>query len=279
MKLNSLFIIAIILSSCYQNKKTTTETIEIANKNHIINTAFQSIIDSAQVTGAILIYDVQKDIYHSNDFDWADIGRLPASTFKIANSIIALESGVIENNSIVFKWDGQERALKNWEQDLVLRDAFQFSCVPCYQEVARNIGAKRMNEYLSKLDYGNMKVDSSNIDVFWLRGTSRISQFQQIDFLKRFYESELPISERTRTMMKKLLRIKQHKNYVLNGKTGWAIREGENNGWFVGYLEKEKQVYYFATNIAPTAQFDMAYFPMVRKKITLEAFKNLEIIK
>ncbi len=136
-----------------------------------------------------------------------------------------------------------------------------------------------MNEYLHKLNYGNMKVDSSNIDIFWLGGDSRISQFEQIDFLKRFHESKLPISERTRTIMKRLLLMKQHKNYALSGKTGWAIRDGKNNGWFVGFVEKGNEVFYFATNIAPTAQFDMKYFPMIRKKITLEALKNLKIIE
>ncbi len=144
MKPHHFLLITIILFSCSKKEKSNTYKKEIATKNQIISTTFQSIIDSAQVTGSILIYNPQKEVYYSNDFEWADIGRLPASTFKIANSIIALESGIIENDSIVFKWDGQERALKNWEQDLILKDAFQFSCVPCYQEIARKIGSKRI---------------------------------------------------------------------------------------------------------------------------------------
>ncbi len=279
MKSLHFLILTVIFSSCSERKKQPTYSKEVAHKNHIINTAFQSIIDTAKVTGSILIYDVQKDIYHSNDFEWADIGRLPASTFKIANSIMALESGAVENDSVIFKWDGQERALKIWEQDLILKDAFQFSCVPCYQEVARKIGSERMNKYLAKLDYGNMQVDSVNIDIFWLEGDSRISQFEQIDFLKRFHESELPIAERTKTITKRLMLIKRHANYTLSGKTGWAIRDGNNNGWFVGYLEKENEVYYFATNIEPTTQFDMQYFPIIRKKVTLEALKRLKVIE
>ena len=34
-------------------------------------------------------------------------------------------------------------------------------------------------------------------------------------------------------------------NYTLRGKTGWV----DKTGWFVGYLEQNNQVYYFATNI------------------------------
>ena len=90
-----------------------------------------------------------------------------------------------------------ERRLKVWEQDLTFKQAFHYSCVPCYQEVARKIGATRMNVWLNKLDYGQMHVDTTNIDVFWLEGDSQINQYQQIDFLKRLYRSELLISHRT----------------------------------------------------------------------------------
>jgi len=55
---------------------------------------------------------------------------MPASTFKIVNSIIALETGVVENDSTMFKWNGEKRRLPIWEQDLTFRDAFHFSCVP-----------------------------------------------------------------------------------------------------------------------------------------------------
>ena len=152
----------------------------------IPHAAFQQIIDSSLVKGAVLIYDPQKNTYYSNDFDWAKTGHLPASTFKIPNSIIALETGVVENDSTLFKWDGKKRALAIWEKDMILHEAFHRSCVPCYQEIARKIGVARMKAHLRKFDYGYMLVDSSNLDIFWLEGASRINQFQQIDFLSRF---------------------------------------------------------------------------------------------
>ena len=114
--------------------------------------------------GSVLIYHLNDDKYYSNDFAWCEKGNLPASTFKITNSIIALETGIVENDSTMFYWNGEKRRLKMWERDMPLRDAFHFSCVPCYQEVARGIGQERMNSYLKKLEYGSMKVDSTNID-------------------------------------------------------------------------------------------------------------------
>ncbi len=239
---------------------------------------FQQILDSANVYGSILVYDALKDIYYSNDFDRCKIGHLPASTFKIPNSIIALETGVISDDSTMIRWDGQKRRLSAWEQDLVFRDAFHYSCVPCYQEIARKIGVERMKAYLEKLDFGNMIVDSSSIDLFWLEGDSKISQFEQVDFLDRFYHSRIPVSKRTGDIMKRLMVIEENDTFRLSGKTGWSVRNGNNNGWFVGYLEKGVDVYFIATNIDPKVEFNMDLFTVIRRQISMKAFRAMGII-
>ncbi len=280
MKTYYFLIIFILLFSCSEKKNISLDKKEEATiSNQVVKPEFQSIIDSANIKGSLLIYDLQKDLYYSNNFEWANKGNLPASTFKIPNSIIALESGIIENDSTLLKWDGKKRYFKTWEQDLIFRDAFHLSCVPCYQDVAKKIGEKRMKKYLTKFEYGNMNIDSTNIDVFWLEGDSKISQFQQIDFLKRFRESQLPISKRTERIMKRMLIIVNNENYTIRGKTGWSVRNGNNNGWFVGYIETENKVYFFATNVEPKEKFNMKMFPKIRKAITYEALELLEIIK
>lgn len=278
MKIFYIAPILILFFSCIDKKTASDRKEDKAIEREIAVPEFQTIIDFANVKGAILVYDLESDMYYSNDFVWAKKGNLPASTFKITNSIIALETEIVENDSTLFKWNGEKRMLKNWEQDLIFRDAFHFSCVPCYQEVAGKIGVKKMTEYLEKLEYGNMKVDSTNIDLFWLEGESRISQFQQIDFLKRLYQSELPISERTETIMKRMLVIEDNDNYRLSGKTGWSIRNEYNNGWFVGYVEAQNKTYFFATNVEPKQQFDMDLFPRIRKAVTYKAFEQMRII-
>lgn len=267
-------IIFVFLISCSGNTKTSSlKPINKFTPKEITKPEFQSIIDSANVNGAILVYDLQKNRYYSNNFNWSKKGHLPASTFKIANSIIALETGVIENDTTLFKWNGEKRAVKAWEQDLILKDAFQFSCVPCYQEVARKIGVERMNEYLQKLNYGDIEVNSTNIDNFWLEGNSNISQFQQIDFLKRLYQSELPIKTRTEAIIKKLMFIEEMGDFKLMGKTGWSVRNGNNNGWFVGYIENNGTVYFFASNVEPKETFNMNLFSMIRKDVTNKALQ------
>ncbi len=280
MKNYYFLIIVISLSSCFGKKKNPpVQKEEAISENRIVKPEIQAIIDSAELVGSVLIYDFQKDIYYSNDYEWANKGNLPASTFKITNSIIALENGIVENDSTVFKWDGRKRRFKKWEQDLIFSDAFHFSCVPCYQDIARRLGEKKMNDYLKKLDYGKMEVDSTNIDFFWLEGNSQISQFQQIDFLKRFDQSKLPISVRTEGIMKRMMLIEDSDNYRLSGKTGWSNSNGIDNGWFVGYIELGAMTYFFATNVEPKQQFNMDKFPMIRKEITFKVLRKLDIIK
>lgn len=162
-------IILLISFSCFAQKRNNLE-------KRISKDSFRQLIDSLNLEGTILIYDLNNNKFYANDFDKAKKMKLPASTFKIPNSIIGLETGIL-NRSTVFKWDGKKRAFKIWEQDLKLQKAFQYSCVPCYQELAKQIGEKRMNEYLQKLNFGNMNVTATNIDNFWLKGASNINQF------------------------------------------------------------------------------------------------------
>lgn len=246
--------------------------------NQIQSQELQNIIDSSNVSGSILIYNLQTNTYYSNDFEWANVGHLPASTFKVPNSIIALETGVVENESTIFKWDGEKRRLSIWDQDLTFKEAFHYSCVPCYQEIARKVGVSRMKEFISRFDYGKMIIDTNSIDVFWLEGDSKVTQFEQIDFLKKFYLNELNLSERTNGIMRRLMIIETNENFILSGKTGWSIRNDNNNGWFVGYLEKEDEVYFFAVNIIPNQEFNMKMFAMIRKEIAMKAFEFIGII-
>ncbi len=141
-------ILAMLLFGCLEKKKEE-RTNRFKESRQLVLEEIQEIFDSSFVKGSILVFDPQRNIYYSNDFKWANQGKLPASTFKIPNSIIALETGIIDSDSSIIKWDGEKRNLAIWEQNLSFHDAFQFSCVPCYQEIAREIGENRMRKYLA----------------------------------------------------------------------------------------------------------------------------------
>ena len=261
----------LFLVSCHQIKTDNN-----VNPKQI-SVDFKALASDASIQGSILVYDLNKNSFYANDFNWANTGRIPASTFKIPHSLIALELGIAKDENSVFKWDGAKRAYKIWQQDLTFKQALHYSCVPCYQEIAGIVGVKRMKEFVHKFNYGKMDINANNIDDFWLSGNSKINQFEQIDFLKRLYLSQLPISHRTERIFKHMFITQQTDKYTLRAKTGLAVNGGEYNGWYVGYLETVDNVYFFATNISPKQNHDNS-FNNKRKSITIKALNQLGFI-
>jgi len=237
----------------------------------------KSIFDKYGLKGTMIIYDPHTNRYFGHNPALWDSAYLPASTFKIPNSLIGLETGVVDT-AVVFKWDGKKRSLPQWERDLTLREAFSVSCVPCFQEVARKIGPERMREYLVRLQYGQMDVNSSDIDVFWLEGNSGITPRQQVGFLQRLHDGKLPLKQSTMAAVKSIMLIEKTQDYSLCGKTGWAIRNGRNYGWFVGYIESGSNVYYLATLVMPKNQEKPSDFAIARKTVTMEILRFLSVV-
>jgi beta-lactamase class D len=255
---------------CFGQKAPVTD-----NTNWVQINEFDRILRENQLDGSILIYDLNRDIFYSNDFEWASIRRLPASTFKVPHSIIALATGVMLNEESIIKWDGEPKFLKSWEQDLSLKDALQLSCVPCYQYIASKIGVQSMQYYLEQLEFGQMEVNDQNLTVFWLEGNSGISQFEQVDFYRRLIGCQLIIPKDIQQKVKEMMILHDENEYRLYGKTGWAIRNGHNNGWFVGWLQTGSNNFIFASNVDPAKDFDMSLFPVIRKEVTQMALDHL----
>jgi len=238
----------------------------------------QTLLDSTHLRGVVLVYDEAANTYHANDYEWASTGQLPASTFKIPNTLIALETGVAPSPEHVFKWDGTDHWLDAWEQDLTLKEAFAASCVPCYQEVARAVGPERMRAELDKLAYTGMVFDSTTVDNFWLGGDSRITPFQQVQFLRRLHNEQLPIKASTQAAIRDIMVRERTQDYVLSGKTGWSVDGEKNNGWFVGFVKRGDEVFYFATNVEPGPGFDMDDFADARVMVTHLELRRLGVL-
>lgn len=252
---------------------------DISKAPRITSNEFGRILDSLSIKGSILVYDSENNKCYSNDFEWANTGYLPASTFKIPNTVIGIETGAVENDSTVFIWDGNARAFKSWEKHLTLREAFKVSCVPCYQEIARRIGLQKMKEYLRKFNYGKMVFEGGNLDMFWLEGDSKISQFGQIEFLQKLYFSELPVSENTIKLVKSIMVAEKNPDYTLSAKTGWSGRAGKDNGWYVGFLETRGNVFFFAVNVFPDKGIETDKFLPARINAARAGLKALGAIK
>lgn len=228
------------------------------------------------IEGAIAIYDSNNDSTYQHNPQRNQTPFLPASTFKILNSLIALENQVIANEIAILTWDGIEREIPQWNRDLNMTEAFKLSAVWFYQVLARRVGYQRMQQWVAKAGYGNQNIGrAEEIDRFWLEGELRITPQEQIQFLRRFYNNELPFSQRSLSIVKDIMIVEQTPDYTLRGKSGW-VGFGTNTtpqiGWYVGYLEQADNVYFFSTNI--NNDKDSA----ARMKLIRLCFKDLRLL-
>jgi beta-lactamase class D len=194
------------------------------------------------------------------------------------NSMIGLETGAISLTDTI-KWNGEDVWNDEWKKDHVMKTAFAVSCVPCYQQIARRIGVKRMIKYTAEANYGDLIIDSTTIDSFWLVGNSKISPMEQVQFIERLYHEDLPFSKNTMNNVKEIMLLEETDKYTVRAKTGWSQTETINNGWYVGYLTtSDQQAYVFATNVERTRSVSSDGFAKARKSITMAIFRKLGII-
>lgn len=237
----------------------------------------QKYFEKYELEGSFIMYDEARDECIRYNPQRCKEAFSPASTFKIPNTLIALEEGLLQDENTMIYWNGEAWQVQDWNQDLPLRNAFRLSCVPCYIQLAEKIGEEKYQQYLSEMHYGNEDPGGSERNAFWLDGNLRISQEQQIDFLRRLYHSDLPVSKRSIEIAKSILKEEETHSYTLSGKTGWNNELHDKDiGWYVGYVEKGENVYFFATNIeSPNASES---FGKARKDITLNVLEALKII-
>ncbi len=210
---------------------------------------------------------------------------LPASTFKIPNSLIALDTGVADGPDFALAWDRQKAPREDWwpdswARDHRLRTALPNSVVWFYQELARRIGPERMATHVRRFGYGNMDL-SGGIDRFWLGGGLRISADEQVDFLRRVHRGELGLAPRTTAVLKEILVLEDVPAYRLSGKSGTGPDgsggDGRQVGWHVGWVERGGQVWFYAMNLLHARVWE-DWPPQRRLELVKEILRELAVL-
>lgn len=219
------------------------------------------------IDGEIRVYNMALDTFRFT----------PASTFKIANALIALQTGIVTDENMKIKWDGINRTNKEWNKDLSLKEAFKVSSVPHFQEIAREIGSDTMKHWIDTLSYGNKNMQGP-IDSFWLNNQLKISPDEQLGFLKKLYFDQLPFRKTVQQAVREMMLQEDNTMYKLSYKTGWGFDEQKNNiGWVAGWIEENRHVYFFVTLVkTPDPAIDM---PTVRMNITKDILKELGFLQ
>lgn len=217
--------------------------------------ALDGVLERAGAEGAILIRRLSDGAEWTGGGARVDERFVPASTFKIANSLIFLETGIVADPySDTLEWDGVER-MPGWDSDQTLATAFRRSAVWAYQHWARHLGHDRMESFVDRLDYGNGEIGGAdNVALFWLQGPLEISAREQVDFLQRLEARALGFRPEVQDAVVDIMLHDEAgpaatQDWALYAKTGWAIRDEPNLGWFVGWLETPVETWFFAVNV------------------------------
>jgi beta-lactamase class D len=213
-------------------------------------------------TGAIVIYDQKNNRYFRYNEKRCAERFTPASTFKIPNALIGLETGAVKDAETVIARDKKKYPEDNWtsepfvhwKQDHTLRTAIKYSVVWYFRELARRVGEQRMKSYVEKFEYGNRDISGGltserMFEAFWLSNSLKISADEQIEFLRKFYDGKLPVSKRSTEIVKQILVQEETPEYKFSAKTGGGRNDEKALGWFVGYVETKDNRYFFALNI------------------------------
>lgn len=215
--------------------------------------------------------------------DSTDAGVLtpPASTFKIINLLIALETGVIKDELDTVGWIGSiDTAIYGYRpsiyKDMTVDEAFRVSAGWVFVELAKKVGRKRYLSYLNSIGYGNAEV--SNEADFWNFGPLAISPRNQVELLVKAYEGKLPFSQRNIDILKRVMATEKTDNNTIHSKTGWGWQNNTDVGWWVGYVERNDNVYFFATRITKDREAPSGNFMSCRIDITKRILTELGML-
>ncbi|MBK7704313.1 MAG: class D beta-lactamase [Acidobacteria bacterium] len=239
-----------------------------------VEKSWKKFFDDAGVTGGTYVYDLNQNKLTVYDRKRLDTEFIPASTSKIIHSLIFLDSGAIKDENETLKWDGTVHRIEAWNRDQNLRTAFKASAVWFYLDVSRRLTKDAMQRYYDAAKYGNRSTEGFG-DPYWVKGDLRITPRQQIDFLVNFHRNRLPFSPQVINIVKDIMIEEKTANYTLRAKTGWADAYTPQVGWWVGYVERAGNAYFFATELDIKSDADAPK----RKEITRAILKSMGIIE
>lgn len=223
------------------------------------------------LNGTFALYDPEKDLLLGCNEARAGTRYLPASTFKILNSLIAFETGVVKDAAEILPYGGGSQPVKAWERDMTIKEAIAVSNVPLYQGIARRIGLKRMADYVRRCAYGNAQIGDM-AGTFWLKGPLRISALEEVRFLTKLTLGRLPFSPRSLALLREIMPREpgEKTDSVIFYKTGLAAAAEPPIAWVAGWVELGGKSYPFALNFDAVREADAAKrLPLMRKALSL----------
>jgi beta-lactamase class D len=179
----------------------------------------------------------------------------PASTFKIPLSLIGFDSGILRDaDRPAWPYKEEYQAwIEDWKRTTTPQTWLRDSVVWYSQELTRALGEEKFHKYVEALRYGNRDV-SGGLTTAWLSSTLRISAVEQVSFVRRMVQRQLPVSRDAIDRTMAIMPMQESGGWRISGKTGTGFQrrpDGTNDpdrqvGWFVGWARRDGRVLVFA---------------------------------
>lgn len=248
-------------------QSTVGNPIELGDVRTVEREDLEAVFVEAGVTGTFVLFDAGDRSAVVVNPEGARERAVPASTFKLPNTLIALQTGEVSDvDEVISPESGEE---------LSLRQALPTADVPVHQEVADRIGYERMSTWVDRFDYGNRQVgEDGAMDRFWLEGPLEISALEQATFVAELAREELPVDIEHQQAVRDLLRVEEGANHQLFGRTGLGVNVDPVPGWWVGWVEDGDELHTFALRLEVEEEGDAD----LRESLGRELLVALEVL-
>lgn len=201
------------------------------------------------IDGSFVLYDMSNDEYLLYNEKFCIKRVSPDSTFKIYSGLFALEEDIISTDASSLKWDRTNQPFAAWNQDQTLDSAMKNSVNWYFQNLDHELGIPKLSQYYHKISYGNCDL-TGGIKEYWAESSLKISPIEQTELLSGLLTNKWHFHKENIQMIRNSLYLMDINSGKLYGKTGSGMANGKNtNGWFIGFLEQDSNIYCFALNL------------------------------
>jgi beta-lactamase class D len=239
-----------------------------------------------------LLYDLKEKKYVTKLNGSHCATQLPAaSTFKIPLSLMAYDAGILQDENTKIMWNKEPNIIESWNKDQTAKTWMEYSVVWYSQAITPQLSEKKIESYLKDFDYGNQNF-TGGIKTAWLtvnpanqeiRNTLKISGYEQVEFMEKFWKNKLRVVPLAVEMTKKILPKEVNPPHrTMQGKTGSGFFDDEMRyriGWYVAHLSVGLKEFIVVTNFVDNVEMPQPrnYGGLEAKELTKQLLSEQDL--
>ena len=208
--------------------------------------------------GAFVLYDPATSTYQVYNEKRAQ-EKFPAhSTVKLALAAAALNQQIVKDENDITQWDSTKYPrqdkwtgypFEHWTTEQNIITAIRYSVNWYFIELTKKMDMQKTKDWLSKYNYGQLP-DTLYPFYFAISNNVYTSAYDQICFLEKLYSKTFDLSENDYLILKEGIYFDTKNQVMIYSKSGGGdLRNGDNIGWNIGFVEQNNKVYFYALNV------------------------------